>query len=145
MPHLTFYDTQLGPTIQVLIGLNSLEEKRRHDAKEAIAPAVAVTALIDTGAAGSCLDTTIIKQLGITPTGDGSMLTPSTGSTPSKCDQYTIGMAIMKNNIPYSLPMLPVLETDIVGHGIQMLIGRDVLRMCLLVYDGASGLFTLAF
>jgi len=40
---------------------------------------------------------------------------------------------------------VPVIATELTSQGISALIGRDVLASCLLIYDGISGTFTLAF
>ena len=39
----------------------------------------------------------------------------------------------------------PVMEAHLQGHGIQALIGRDVLANCLFVYDRQAGVSSLAF
>jgi hypothetical protein len=44
-----------------------------------------------------------------------------------------------------TLHALPVIASNLTAQGIQALIGRDVLARCLFVYDGAAGLFSLAF
>ena len=44
-----------------------------------------------------------------------------------------------------SISNVAVAEAQLSIQGIQALIGRDVLKNCLLVYDGQNGTFTLAF
>jgi hypothetical protein len=38
-----------------------------------------------------------------------------------------------------------VVEVDLQSHGIQGLLGRDVLGMCMLVYNGQTGQIVVAF
>ncbi len=40
---------------------------------------------------------------------------------------------------------MPVIESQLSMQGIQALIGRDVLRQCLFVYNGEEDQFMLAF
>ncbi|MFN0167191.1 MAG: hypothetical protein ACKV22_12240 [Bryobacteraceae bacterium] len=40
---------------------------------------------------------------------------------------------------------IPVIASDLTAQGIQMLVGRDVLRGFLLTYDGINGLFSPAY
>ncbi len=42
-------------------------------------------------------------------------------------------------------PTIPVVAAVLLPQGFHALIGRDVLSHCLLTYDGASGLFSLAY
>lgn len=44
-----------------------------------------------------------------------------------------------------TLPIVPVVEAHLSFQGIQALLGRDILSNCLFLYDGQSGVFTLAF
>ena len=39
----------------------------------------------------------------------------------------------------------PLIQAHLSNQGIDMLIGRDVLDDCLMVYNGPDGTFTLAF
>jgi hypothetical protein len=77
------------------------------------------------------------------------MNTPSTGGTPHTTQQYD-----MRLIIPGPSPMhpaldlrnIPVAAAEIMIHqGFHALIGRDILRHCLLTYNGTTGLFTLAY
>ncbi len=43
------------------------------------------------------------------------------------------------------LGTVAVIESELEVQGFQVLVGRDVLENCLLVYDGQTGIFTLAF
>ncbi len=73
------------------------------------------------------------------------MLTPSTGEQPHQANLYDVSLVLLHPNLSLSLNNVAVAESQLAVQGIQALIGRDVLGSCLLVYDGQSGFFTLAF
>lgn len=108
---------------------------------------VAIRALVDTGASSTCIDPSVLTKLQLTPTGKTHMITPSTGATPHLADQYDVSLAIFgnANEPPLVLPTLAVTATALQHQGIDGLIGRDILTMCLLTYNGSMGQFTLAF
>jgi len=62
-------------------------------------------------------------------------------------DQYDVGLAIFgrREDPPLIHRTIPVIGTDLSAQGIDALVGRDVLKDCVLVYNGGTGTFTLAF
>lgn len=102
-------------------------------------------ALIDTGASCTCIDPHVLKALSLTPTGVIPVHTPSTGSTPHLASQYDIDLVLLNPRLNLTIGAIPVTEANLRVQGIDALIGRDVLANCLLVYDGQSGIFNLAF
>jgi len=40
---------------------------------------------------------------------------------------------------------LELVETELASQGITLLVGRDILRRCILQYDGPNGIFDLKF
>ena len=76
------------------------------------------------------------------------MLTPSTGNTPERADEYDCGVLIFAETTenPYAIRNLPVVETRLLqSQGFHALIGRDVLAKCVLNYNGSANTYTLAF
>jgi hypothetical protein len=62
--------------------------------------------------------------------------------------QYDVSLTIPSTTNKPSLfhHTIPVVEAQLLlPQGFHVLLGRDVLRGCLLTYDGANGLFSLAF
>lgn len=109
---------------------------------------VVVQGIIDTGASCTALDPTVITSLGLSPTGKATILTPSTGDKPVLVDQYDVNLSIYStvDEPPYHIQNLPVIESKLSAQqGFQMLIGRNVLERCLLVYNGTVGRYALAF
>lgn len=73
------------------------------------------------------------------------MHTPSTGYQPHTTHQYDVSLVLLHPKLNLTLQTVPVAATHLAIQGIQGLIGRDVLKNCLFIYDGQVGLFTLAF
>ncbi|HEY5330686.1 MAG TPA: retropepsin-like aspartic protease [Acidobacteriaceae bacterium] len=108
---------------------------------------VEIRALIDTGASGTCIDPSVIEQLGIPATGSTLVCTPTTGTRPAMVSQYDISIVIPAGNQPaFVFPNLAVMESKLLGAiGYHALIGRDVLEHCIFHYNGSTGFFTLAY
>ena len=118
-------------------------------AKQPVPDLVKIRALVDTGASCTCVDPSVLSALGLTPTGSAMMVTPSTGSTPHQTDQYDVALVIGASSAsqpPLVVPTLAVVASELLSRqGFHALIGRDVLRRCILNYNGSSGFFTLAY
>lgn len=135
-----------GPTIRVLVGVSGPRMQALKAAAQPVPELIVVRALVDTGASCTAVDSGVIQRLGLVPTGTIGISTPSTGGTPHQCTQYDAGIGILLD--PPSLHVMltmPVLGTSFAGQTIQALIGRDILGQGILVYNGRSGQFVLAF
>lgn len=131
-----------------VVGVSQARADALTKAGQPIPKPVPIRALVDTGASCTCIDTAILKGLGLSPTGSALLMTPTTGATPHAADQYDVGLLIppaAPHHLPYVLGTLPVTASDLSVQGLQALIGRDILRDCLLAYNGTMGFFTLAF
>jgi len=75
------------------------------------------------------------------------MLTPSTGKKPEVADQYDVSLFIYGavGEAPLYYLTLGVAASDLQHQGFEALVGRDILGRCLFTYNGATGMFTLAF
>jgi hypothetical protein len=64
----------------------------------------------------------------------------------NQANTYDVSIVIPCGNmIPLVAGNLAVTESELAVQGIQALIGRDVLSRCLLVYNGLSGILSLAY
>lgn len=110
---------------------------------------VTIQALIDTGASGTCVDPSVLQTLGLTPSGSVTVNTPSTGNHPHTADQYDVSIFVpgsLATQPPLIVPNLAVVCSELLpSQGFHALIGRDILSVCIFTYNGAAGLFTLAY
>ena len=149
MPHFTLTIEPSGLLVNAIISVSGERQEALHQAQHSVPTPVTVRAMIDTGASSSCVDPKITKQLELTPTGKVSAHTPSTKKDkPHEVDQFDIGIFIpggSANVRPFNMPTLPVLEFDLDHQGFQVIIGRDILASCILIYEGQGSFFTLAY
>lgn len=143
MPSLNFVIGAKGPLISIGIGISQ--------AKRAVLPAPwpavqVVTALIDTGASHTMIDNSLIAPLGLTPTGQCNIVTPSTGATPVVLYTYDVSVWLVgTQGGPPLESAVGVTATDLDHQGFQVLLGRDALDRCILLYDGKAKTGVLAF
>jgi hypothetical protein len=131
--------------MDVYVGVSNERRTALAAAKATVPPYVRLRMIVDTGATATVVDEAAIKPLGLSPTGLTPIHTPSTGGTPATCATYDISLALYHVTQPLILGTIPVIASDFSSQGIHGLIGCDVLRRCLFVYDGVAGSFTLAF
>ena len=146
MPHLSLPVGPGGPILDCFIGVS---HARAEALKKALRPGPApiqVRALVDTGASCTSVDPSILKALAIVSTGTVPVHTPSTTSgQPHVANQFDISVVLNHPMIARTFMALPVIEAALLHQGIQALIGRDILSVCLLTYDGQSQTFCLGF
>lgn len=108
-----------------------------------------IRALVDTGASFTSVEPQVLSRLGLTPTGTIDIVTPSTGQGFHTADTYDVDFVIAGPNqqdSPLVLRNLRVAACELsLRQGIHALIGRDILERCILVYNGTTRAFTLAF
>jgi hypothetical protein len=142
------FDPANGPVLTVVIGVSVARGDALMTAGRMVPGGISARALIDTGASGTCVDPSILTRLELTPTGTVSVHTPSTGLAAHLAEQYDISLIVPgagTHHVPLALPAIPVMAADLSIQGIDALIGRDVLRDCIFIYNGSVGLFTIAF
>jgi hypothetical protein len=145
LPHLTFQISPGGPLLDNAIGVSHARASALRAAQLSVPQALQIRALVDTGASCTCIDPAILQSLGIPPTGMVPIHTPSTGATAHQAAVYDISLVPMHPALSLPTANVGVAEAHISMQGIQALIGRDIVGRCLVVYDGQSGMFTLAF
>lgn|SRR5574337_2095263 len=149
MPHFTLQIVSNRPILNAVVGVSEARRAALEAAGQPVPGGIPIRALLDTGASASCLDPSVLGQLGLTtPTGSTLVHTPTTGSTPVSADVFDIGLLIPgaePSHVPLVLPTVPVTRHDFSAQGFLALIGRDILCQCVLVYNGSMGFFTLAF
>jgi len=145
VPHLTIQISPGGPILDIQVGVSQARAQALQRAGRTVPNPIQIRGLVDTGASCTCIDPAVLQSLGLSPTGLVPMHTPSTGNQPHNMNLYDVSLILMHPALTLSLGNMAVGESQLSIQGIQALIGRDVLRRCLLVYDGQTGIFTLAF
>jgi len=145
MPHLTQPISPGGPIVSLHLGASLQRQTAIKAAGQPIPPIVKVNALIDTGASGTVIEEKVLHQLGLTPTGAINIFTPSTKGTPVTCMTYDVFLGLYHPTFSLLNGNFPVVASDFSGQSIQALIGRDLLKQCVLIYNGDNNTFTLGF
>jgi hypothetical protein len=127
-----------GPAIDIQIQpVLAAQEAMRADGEEV--PSVSVKALIDTGASGTLIQTSIVGTLGLDWIGTVLLTTPST-TKPLVRYEYRVRI-VLSETIAFETDAV---EGDLIGQNIQCLIGRDVLEYVVFTYDGPNSRFSIA-
>ena len=149
MPFFTLPVSTGGPLLDAAVFVSTAREAALQAAGNPVPQFVRVRALLDTGASCSAVDQGVLDSLGLIPTGEAEILTPSTGRTPQKTFTYDVRVGIFAarpDDFHFISDTIQVMVSDLfVGQGIHMLIGRDILARCILHYNGADEIFTFAY
>jgi len=97
-------------------------------------------ALVDTGASCCCVEESLLVGLGLQPIDQ----VPMTGATGTRVQNVYLAKLSFPNS------PIPPLEIRVIGaqmsaSNLACLVGRDLLRHCLLIYNGPMGSYTLSF
>jgi hypothetical protein len=117
------------------------------DAGLPVPPPQRIVGVLDTGASISAVDPTILASLGLTATGKAEIHTPSTQGVPVLADTYDVCLGIYagRPGDTHFISDTTQVTASILANGVQALIGTDILKSCILTYNGADDCFTLAW
>jgi predicted aspartyl protease len=145
VPHFTLQFQNGGPQIEIYVGVSQPRSTALQQAGQQVPQFQLIRGLVDTGASTTAIDPSVVQGLGLSPTGSISVLTPSTGSIPIQASTFDVSIVIpIFSGQTFTLPAVQVFESSLSVQGIQALIGRDILKNALLVYDGRNSIFSLA-
>jgi predicted aspartyl protease len=130
---------QTGPIMPVEVSIPDALAAYFTQNNTAIPTPVSGQALIDTGASITAVNLPVIQQLGINPVGTAQVYTPQGNATQSL---YPIKLTF--SGVPITIDLRAVLGSDLTGQNCIALIGRDILSICLVVYNGVLGSFTMS-
>ena len=148
MPHLSGQVTPWGPLINVVVGVSGPRQQALTQAGQPIPPPVVAKLVVDTGASLTSIDTTILAQLALPPTGKVAIHTPSTQGKPHPADQFDVSIVlygVSTNILVYNVVALPVIDGSFKAQGIDGLLGRDILAASRLTYAGPDGMYLMSF
>lgn len=133
----------------MLIAISQARRQALEEQGQAVPTPILIRALVDTGATCTCIDTATLAPLQISPTGQSTLQTASTGNAPVLANQFDVALVIpgpTQGSAPLVFETIPIVALDgLSTQGFQALIGRDILSKCVLHYNGDMGLFTLAY
>lgn len=146
MPILSMPLDADGAIVDLLIGVSDTRAAALRVAGLPVPGAVQVRALVDTGASCTAVIASVLLPFELAPIGNTTISTPSTGPAPVTCNQYDVSLGLIHPQVTLRFGAMGVVECQALSPpGIQALLGRDLLAHCLLVYDGLSQRFSLAF
>jgi predicted aspartyl protease len=131
---------QRGPIVQVTIGMEQNIAQQLVSQGTQLPQPVSGVALIDTGATSTCIDDDIAKQLNLPVIDVVSIASASHAN--SMQNVYPALIEVLGINIKFNA--LRAIGVPLANQGIQVLIGRDLLQVCTLFYNGMIGSFTLS-
>ena len=131
---------QAGPLVQVV--LSPLEDQTKlllESGQNAPSP-VAGYALIDTGASATCIDQKAAAKAGLAVVDSGPMhsATHANEIVPIYAGRFTI------QGVPWSIDTKKAFGANLASQNLIILIGRDLLSKCILIYNGVDSSFSLS-
>jgi hypothetical protein len=146
MPNLTFPVSSVRPpVIDLVVAVpDALAESLRADGRPVPRPAIA-PALLDPGAQGSLVSMDIADELGLEAR--GAMNVFGVGGTISVSGNVRIVQVLFPGIPPVQLAhATPITAVANLNHlGARMIVGRDLLSRCILIYNGPHSTCTFAF
>lgn len=134
-----------GPFITAIVGV-SRPRQNAIEAEGGIVPSQqAVRLLIDTGASGTCIDKATLDALEVQSTGVVQMYSASSAPEWRAVYDISLWIPISPNLPPHMISRgISVMECSMAHHGFEGVLGRDVLAVCVLTYNGPEKVATLA-
>lgn len=137
-----------GALVDVRIGLSATQVRLLRTALRPIPAPIAARALLDTGAEMTGVDRTLVQALALPTRGSTLTNLPAHGGlTLSFIHDAALTIAHPTGSAGQDLVIrsLAVLEIPLAPLGYEIVVGRDVLARCRLLYNGPRGRFRLAY
>lgn len=147
MPHFLLTTSPSGLAVTAAVMVSAARRQALAVAGQPVPDAQRIIGVLDTGASISAVDPAILANLGLTATGKAEIHTPSTQGVPVQADTYDVCIGIFAAR-PRDLHFISdtiQVTASILGNGVQALIGTDILKSCILTYNGSDECFTLAW
>lgn len=129
-----------GPRLRVILGPEQTIARQLQQKGEQLPGTVTGWALIDTGASCTCVDEDVAKQLQL-PAVDVEIMT---SASQEACERNVYPVSILVPDLQLPISASRAIGASLKAQDLVLLIGRDVLQACLLVYNGRIGQFTLS-
>src|SRR5208283_5202594 len=99
MPHFLVKTAVRSPIVPAAVMVSHARRKALEEARRPVPDPQRITALLDTGASISAVDPSVLTALGLSPTGELELHTPSTHGTPVRADTYDVSIAILAGRV----------------------------------------------
>jgi predicted aspartyl protease len=129
--------TLIGPVVEISVAVPFQLEQRLQQSGQQVPAPVKIQAMIDTGASRTALCQDIVDQLGLELVGTTSVNTPSHQNV--QCGIYSVRIGFPNNVVG----QVAALGVPMKGQHIACLIGRDILKLGILIYNGHVNQFSL--
>jgi hypothetical protein len=144
MPTLSGPLSSNSALVELAVGVGAVHAAALAAAGRPVPTPIPVRALIDTGAKRTCVDAGVLAALSVRSTDVRNVRTVSTGPATLVTRVFDVSILAGTRGEPIDGD-LAVLEAALAHHGIQCLLGRDALLVCVLVYDGPGRRYSLSF
>ncbi len=131
---------QRGPVVQASLSLQGAFAATLVQQGQAVPNPVSGLALIDTGASTTCVDDSAALSMGLPVIDVCSMTSASHAKT--QCNVYPVQIEIVGFKIQFQSPR--TIGAELKAQGLLLLIGRDLLAVPTLFYNGITGQITLS-
>jgi predicted aspartyl protease len=128
-----------GIRVTVDVGVSAPERAARYrrSLMGTLVPAQRLELLVDTGADSTTISDQAMRSLGLTPVSQTRIHTSTTTGAGVVSDVYAVELTLFPTTIqPFRIGALQVIARPFLNTGADGLLGRDVLRQLVLVYDG---------
>ena len=132
--------TQRGPIVQVSVSVGQQIAAQVLQAGGTLPAPVSGLALIDTGASVTCVDQDAANQLQL-PAID---VVQVASASHAAVDQNVYPIQVEVVGLPITVNAPRAIGAALAAQGILVLLGRDVLQHCVLVYNGTAGSISLS-
>jgi hypothetical protein len=130
---------ETGPVLSVRVGVSEAAEGAMRKSGQTVLPPIPVEALIDTGSGRSIIQRELARSLRLTAVGRVEFDTP--GSVDVSALEYFARFWV-GDSVSFESK---VIEAPLRVPRIRALIGRDILALGILTYDGRRRRFSLDF
>ena len=127
--------------------LSALRREQYFKLGKDVPPAAYAVLIVDTGADTTMINEQLLRNLGLTPTSQTRVLTATSGGKGEACDVYDVCIEIVDKagNPMWRVQPVEVLARPLLNQGTDGMLGRDLLDLCVLEYDGPAKVFRLTF
>jgi predicted aspartyl protease len=142
--HVDIHDSD-GAVLDVLIGPSASRRQQLVETGDPAPAARPYRLLVDTGASRTILDPSVVVRAGLQQDGTTELVTPSTGSNAKTVREFRCCLTIQAQGVEMEIPELVITEAPMKNQGVHGVLGRDVLRRLLVVWDGNAKSATIGF